>query len=235
MAVLGVVALLLGAFVVVQIVDPRLGERTPPEVNFSEPPNEVAADSAAQFKYVDYTYRIDFRRNRSEEWRQVRTMKVDHTDREYYKTGPAGERGLVLYGTDAVAFMRPTPNSSWRTTFYREVVYHPSTTGVPFLIDRMRSSDASIISQDRSTVMIRVETHPLNVARELPGNATLRINRETGLIESANVTYKPQPSQTLYLQFRLTETDTDVRRPKGVRFSVMELILDLFRGPVVNL
>jgi len=227
--------LLLVAAGAIQLADPQFGDRRPPSVDFSEPPAQVAADAATQFEYVDYAYRIDFRQNRSGEWRQVRTMRVDNTDHEFYKTGPIGEKGVVLYGTDAVTFVRPSEGARWRVTFLREVLYNPHLIAQPFLVNRLSGSNASIISTNRSQYVVRINLHLLKVARELPGNTTLYINKTSGRIDYAEVVYHPKPSQTLYLRFQLTGTRIDVKRPPRIPFSFREVFWDLMRGPLVNL
>lgn len=233
-AAVAVVALLLVA-ASVQLADPQFGERTPPEVDFTEPPAAVAADAATQFEYVDYAYRIDFARNRSGPWRQVRTMQVDHSDREYYKTGPAGDGGVVLYGSDSVAFVRPTPDSAWRVTFLRDVIYPVKHVSQPLMPHRIRDSNATVVSENHSSAVISVDVHPLKVASYLPGNATLSIDKQTGLIDTAEVAYDNDRTGTNYLRFSLTETGTQVDRPDDIPFSFQEFVWDLLRGPLVNL
>lgn len=234
-AIVVAVVLLLGAVAAIQLADPRFGERTPPEVNFSEPPEEVAADAATQFEYVDYAYRIDFRRNRTDDWRQVRTMRVDHSDREYYKTGPNGENGVVLYGTDAVTFVRPGPESKWRVTAVREVLYDKKIIGQPINTKRIRGSNASYLYQNQSVILIQVPVHSINVANHLPGNSIITIDKESGLVESVLVSYKPDQARTLHARFRLTDKNIDIDRPQEIPASPREYFWDFLRGPVFDM
>lgn len=226
---------LLFSAVLIQLADPQFVERTPPEVDYSEPPAEVAADAATQFEYMDYAYRIDFRRNQSDEWRQVRTMKVDHTDREYYKTGPNGEKGVVIYGTDAITFVRSGKENPWRVTAVSSTVYpaHPITQ--PFRPDVIRNSKAERISENSSRILIKIQAHPIKLAEYSNGSAILSINKEIGVVEWAQISYNPSPSETLYLHFYLTSTDSNVNRPEAIDISIRELILDIVRGPIVNI
>lgn len=230
---IGLILVVLGSVVTVQLADPRLGERSPPDVDFSEPPSEIAADAATQFEYIDYSYRIDFRRNRTDDWRQVRTMQVDHTDREYYKTGPNGEDGVVLYGTDAVTFVRPDKKMAWRVTPIHDTVFPAPSISQPFYVNRLLHSNPSIVSQNSSLLQIHVSVHPLKVATHSSGSAYLSIDKQSGLIKCALVTYHPVPSETLYLRFHITDSYVNVSRPRSIPFSPREIIWDVVRGPFV--
>lgn len=229
-----ILLVLLGFVVAVQLADPQLGERSPPDVDFSDPPSEIAADAATQFEYIDYSYRIDFRRNRTDDWRQVRTMQVDHTDREYYKTGPNGEDGVVIYGNDAVTFVRPGDGNPWRVTAIQDATYPAPAISQPFRVDEIRRSNSTIVSDNFSTAVINLPIHPVKIAQLSTGQATLWIHKQTGLIEYARITYSPDKSQRLYLYFQLTATEIDVDRPKGVKSSPREFFWDIIRGPIFS-
>lgn len=229
------VTFLLFSFVIIQLADPQFGQRTPPEVDYSEPPAEVAAGAATQFEYMDYAYRIDFRRNHSDEWRQVRTMKIDHSDREYYKTGPNGENGVVVYGTDAIAFVKSGKGTPWRATADSSAVYPARTITQPFRPDIIRNSKAERISENSSSVLIKIHSHPIKIAQYSRGTAILSINKDANVIEWGRISYSPSSSETLHLYFRLTSTGSNVDRPETIALSIREFILDVVRGPIVNL
>lgn len=233
-AIVVAVVLLLGAVAAIQLADPRFGERTPPEVNFSEPPEEVAADAATQFKYVDYAYRIDFRRNRTDDWRQVRTMRVDHSDREYYKTGPMGQDGVVIYGTDAVTFVRPGSDNSWRITAIQEALYPALPITQPFRPESIRDSNAESIFENSSIKRIKVFTHPVKIAQYSSGTAILSIQKDSGLIECAYISYTPGQTRPIYLHFHLTSVEVNVNRPSKIGPSIQELFWDVVRGPLLH-
>ena len=231
---IAIVILLLVSVVVIQLTDPQFDERTPPEVDFSEPPNEIAADTATRFEYVNYAYKIELSNNESGLWRHIRTVEIDHTDREYYKLGPAGEDGIVLYGTDAVTFIRPGIESAWRVTPIDETVYSPSTISQPFLPERMRTSEATIISENKSFLVIKLQSHSLNVAEHFPGNSTIYVNKDEGLITRAYVTYRTPTSGDRHLRFGVNKTNVSLNRPEDIRFSLTEFVWDLLRGPVFS-
>lgn len=219
----------------VQLTDPDFDSRETPTIDFSEPPAEVVADSAKQFEYIDYAYRIDVRNQRSSSWRQVRTMRVDHSDNEFLKTGPVGRQGIILYGTDAVTFVRPAWDASWRVTPVPEVIYPARDISQPFIIDRLRSADATILSDNTSMLIVRLNVHSMKIASYLPGNSTIVINKRSGFIEKATVVYHHDRTKAMVLKFRLTSTDVDVVRPREIPFSPREVVWDLLRGPVFEL
>jgi hypothetical protein len=231
-AVVGAVLLLLSAVIVVQVLDPQFEERTPPEVDFSEPPNEVAADAAKQFEYVDYAYRVDIAYNASDEWRQWGVAWVDHSNRSYRKVGPAGERQEVLYGTSAAGFVRPTIDEDWVLMGRPGFVYPAKSVTQPTYSKRLKEADAQVIDKDPSTTTIHTDVNPVKTVGDYPGSAVLVVNRSSGLIESIHVAYEPGRGETRYLRFQVIEVGTTVNRPGSIGFSSIEVFLDLLRGPL---
>lgn len=226
------VALLL-ALVSVQVVDPRVEDRQPPEVDFSDPPAEVAADAAERFEYVDYAYRLDFAYSRDDQWEQMRWMAVDHSDREYYKEGPSGNSGVVIYGTESVTYVRPGNNADWRVMGMREILYPVSVISQPFLPGRIRNSQASISHQNSTSTVVSLDVHPVKVAPQYTGNATLYIDRKSGLILRASIIYET-PNGLRFLRFYLTDSNIDLERPEDAT-SAKEILWDVARGPIVDL
>lgn len=229
LAVLGVVLLAVGG---VQLLDPVLDERPAPEVDFSEPPAEVAADSAARFEHVDYAYRIDVADNRSGPWEQVRVARIEHSDREYYKSGPLGSRGVVIYGTDAAAFVRPGSDGVWRFAAHPDVVYPVRTLSQPFLVDKIGTSGASMIADNRSMLVVRLDSNPLKIAERFPGNATIYVSKTNGTVVKTVVSYDSGRSRISYFRFRLIGTEPAVERPDDLGTSSLEIGWDLLRGPL---
>jgi len=235
LAIAGAIVLLLSAVVVVQMLDPQFEERTPPEVDFSEPPNEVAADAAEQFEYVDYAYRVDVKYNGSDGWRQLVVTQVDHTQRAYRSVGPGGEDETVIYGTTTTAFVRPTAGEEWSVVGKPELVYPVKRLTQPIFVGRIRADKANIVSEGRSTVTIRVDVNPMKIEGGLPGNASIVVNKDTGMIESVHVAYEPPEMETRYLRLKVTEKGTNVARPEAIGLSLSEAFWDLLRGPLFRI
>lgn len=225
----------LGIVVGIQLADPRIGGGSPPAVNYSDPPSKIATDAARQFDYIDYAYRLDFSRNRSGDWHRIRMLRVDHSDREYYQEGPLGQDGVVLYGTDAVTFVRPGQSSSWRVTFLRDVTFLAATRSEPFSEHELRNAKARIVGQNATMIIIKADVQPTKVAKGAPGTTTFYINKRSGIIQYATATYHPANNESLYLRFTLIDTNIDVKRPRGIPFSPRELLWDVLRGPIVDL
>lgn len=228
------VVVLLLVVVSVQVVDPRLNDRRPPAVDFDDPPAEVAADAAKRFEYVDYAYRFDIKYGPNPNWRQVRMMQVDNTDRTFYKEGPLGEDGVVMYGTDAVTYVRPGEDAAWRVTGMREVIFNRKTIAQQFLVERIRRSSATVVDENSSTVVIHVDVHPVKVAPRFPGNATLFVSKGTGLIHRASIVFVT-PNGPKYLKFYLLNQGNDLERPDDLPISSRAIAWDVSRGPIVNL
>jgi len=234
-AIAGAVVLLLSAVIVVQLLDPQFGEREPPEVDFSEPPNEVAADAAAQFEYVDYAYRVDIKYDESEEWRQWSVTHVDHSNRTYRKVGPGGEQEEVLYGTTAAGFVRHDIGEDWQVIGRTGFVYPVPYLTQPIYVEQLREADASILAENLSTIEIQVNVNPLKIEGDYPGNSTLIINKRTSMIENVHIKYNPNQMGTQYLRLQVTETGTTVKRPEELSFSPSEIFWDLARGPLFRI
>lgn len=231
-AAAGAVFLLLSAVVVVQILDPQFGERSPPEVDFSEPPNEVAADAAEQFEYVDYAYRVEVAKDESDEWRQFGVTHVDHSNRTYQSMGPEGEKETVIYGTTAAAFVRPTIDEDWIVIARPGVVYPVSYLTQPIYVERIRAEEARVLSENSSTATIHFDINPLKIDDNLPGNSIVIVNKKTGMVESVRVAHDTPHSGARYLRLQVIKTGTTVERPKAIGFSLSEVCLDLLRGPL---
>lgn len=231
-ASVAIVLALLLAVGAVQLLDPVVGERHPPAVDFSEPPAEVAADSAARLAFVDYSYRIDIADNRSGPWEQVRVARIEHSDREYRKAGPLGNRGVVIYGTDAAAFARPGSGGDWQLSGHPDTVYPVPALSQPFLVERIRASNASVEAENRSVFVVRIDSNPLKLASVYQGNATVYVNKTDRTLEKVLVPYDSGPRRVSYLRFTLTGTEPTVERPDGLAVSTWELGWDLLRGPL---
>lgn len=228
-AVLVILAVVAG----IQLADPHVGtDPDPPEVDFSDSPAEVAADSAAQFGSMDYTYRLSFRDDPGDAWRQVWEVHVDRSDREFYEKGPFGENGTHLYATESTGYFRVAPGTAWR--FTSRITYPPTPADQPFLAERLRNATTRVKSDNSSHLVVDIDVHPLNTAAYLPGNATLIIEKRTGRIERAYVVYNTQ-GDPKYLRFEFLEAGTDVHRPAGLPVSIQTMFWDLVRGPLFTL
>ena len=231
----GIVAAVLFLIVAsIQLADPQLGEREPPEVDFTEPPAEVAADAATQFEYVDYAYRIEVSDNRSGEWRQFIGTWVDHSNRRFRSEGPRGDCGAVIYSTDAISYVRPGPDEHWRVTGTAGTEYPARRVTQPFLPDSIRQANISVVSQDASTITVEANINPMKFEEYYPANSTLLINKSSGLVESVVVTIDGI-SRTYYLRFQQTETNITVERPDAIPFYPRAVFWDLVRGPLFGL
>lgn len=234
-AVVGAVLVLLSAIVVVQVLDPQFGERTPPEVNFSEPPNEVAADAAKQFEYVDYAYRVDMKYNGSDGWRQWGVAWVDHSNQSFRKVGPGGEREEVLYGTTSAGFVRPTVDEGWIVVGRPAFVYPAKSVTQPTYGKRLSEANAYVVDENPSTITIQTEINPVKAIGHYPGTAKLVVNKSSGLIDSIHVVYEPGRYGTQYLRLQVVEKGTSVHRPDGIGLSSKEIFWDLVRGPLFRI
>lgn len=225
---------LTGAIVVgsVQLADPRLGDEAPPEVDFSAAPSVVAADAATRLEHVDYAYRLDLADDRDGPWEQVRVAWIDQTDHQYRKVGPLGNRGVVIYGNDAGAFVRPGLDGSWRFAAHPDVAYPVETLSQPFVVDRIATAGAVVVAENRSIVVIRLDSNPLKIVEQYPGNATLYVRKDDAVIVTVLVTYDTGPSGVRYLRFQLADTSPAVERPADLGSSPREFGWDLIRGPL---
>lgn len=224
---------LLVAVTAVQLADPQLQARQPPEVTFSDPPAKVAAEAATQFEYVDYAYQIDFRWNRSDEWRQAETVRVANSNRKYIAKGPLGSNGTTIYGNSAVTFVRPGTNESWQVAPNGETVYPALGFTQPLDPRTIREANVTVTSDNSSTLLVRTDSNSLKFIQDYPGTSSLYINRDSGLIERADFEYKVAPNQTQQIRFRVLTTGQSVQRPKSLPFSLREYFWDLLRGPLI--
>ena len=52
----------------------------------------------------------------------------------------------------------------------------------PIHVERIRADGASIVSENRSTMIIHVDVNPLKIEGELPGNASIVVDKDTGMV-----------------------------------------------------
>lgn len=227
-------ALLVLLFAVggVQLLDPTFHEPRPPEVDFSEPPAQVAADSAARLEYVDYAYRIDLAKDRDGPWEQLRVVWIERSDREYRKVGPLGERGVVTYGTESAVYVRAGANGTWRFVFHPDVVYPVRTLSQPFLVHRIERANTTVLTDNESVFVVRIEANPMKFVDALSGNATITVNKTDRTIETVLASYDTGPTGIRYARFRRITVQVDVRRPSTLEPSLRAVGWDLLRGPL---
>lgn len=216
----------------VQLADLPIDDPSPPRVDFTEPPAQVAADSAARFSAVDYAYRLDIADDPKGPWQQVRVARISHDDRRYRKAGPLGNRGMVLFGNDAIAFARAGRSNRWKPVTRPATAYPVPAVSQPFLVDKIERAPASVAAQNQSMVVIDIDTVSLKFADGLQGNATLFIDKGSGAISHAIVAVRVSPQRVRYLRFQLTDTDPVVTRPETIPLSPRELLWDVLRGPL---
>lgn len=223
---------LLVAAAGVQLLDPAFDERRPPEVDFSEPPAQVAADSATRLEYVDYAYRIDLARDRDGPWEQLRVVCIEHSDREYRKVGPLGRRGVALYGTDSAAFVRPGADGEWRFVSRPEVMYPVRMLSQPFLLDRIEYSSTDVVVDNASMLVVQIDSNPMKFVKSYSGNATVFVNKSDGTIDKVLAEYDTGPTGIRYARFERTTDEPAVSRPNSLGPSLREVLWDLLRGPL---
>lgn len=231
LTVLGVVLFAAGG---VQLLDPVFGERPTPEVDFSEPPAEVAADSAERFEHVDYAYRIDIADNRSGPWEQFSSVKVDHTRRRYRMLGPLGFEGTHIFGNDAVTFARPGPDETWRVGYVPETTYPAPVITQPFSVSHIRGAKGVIVMETDSSVVIRLDVNPLKLVDEYPGSIVLHVDKRANVVEKAFVSYEVGPDRARTARFEVVDTGTTVERPDDLSISPREVFWDALRGPLFS-
>ena len=162
-------------------------------------------------------------------------MEVDHSDKEYYKTGILGSEGVVMYGNDAVTFVKVGATGRWGITPTRETAFPAPTISQPFKAGTIRNSPATVISENSTTIVIRSSSYPLKLADYSTGSSIFYIDTQSDLIQQARFTYHPSNNETLYMNFVLTERSVDVHRPDDLPFSPRELLWNLLRGPIVDI
>jgi len=157
--------------------------------------------------------------------------RVDHSNRRFRSMGPAGNRGGVIYSTDAISYVRPGPDEDWRVTATAGTEYPAPRATQPLHPDSIREANITVVSQNASTVTVRANVNPTKFGGPDPGNATLAINSSSGMVESVKVSLYG-PSRVYYIRFQLIQTEISVERPRNIPFSPKAIFWDLVRGPL---
>lgn len=221
-------------FAAVQIWDPDLATIGPQDVDFSRPPADVAAHSAAQYGHLDYAYRLDIAEDRNGPWKPVRKVAISHTDQRYWKSGPLGPRGVVIYGTDALTFLRPGESASWRISYSADAVYPAPSITQPFLVESIATSNASIMHENDSLLVIEIDSNPLKITSMYPGHATIYVDKRSGRIEEALVSYTTESNNNRFLRFHEIQDGPTAQPPADATIRSIEIFWDLLRGPLVS-
>lgn len=233
-AAVSLLLLVLASAGTVQLVDPPLDEQRPATVDFTDPPAQVAADSASRLEHVDYAYRIDLADDPDGPWEQLRVVWIEHSDREYRKVGPLGESGVVIYANDAVVFARPGEDAAWRMGYVPEATYPAPTITQPYNLTVLRQGRASVVRENSTDLIIESRTMPLKVVPTSSGRAIVHMDKQRMLVVQAVFAYDVGESRKEFLRFRLVETRTTVDRPSKLHMTPTEVFWDLLSGPVFS-
>lgn len=148
--------------------------------------------------------------------------------------GPAGDRGVVLYSTDAVSYIRPGQSGDWHVIGTAGTEYPAPRVTQPFLPASIRDANSIAVTQNASTLVIGTNVNPTKFGGPDPANATLEINKRSGLVEWGMVSLHG-PFGVYYVRFQLIRTGISVERPREVHFSIKAVFWDLVRGPFFGL
>lgn len=234
-AAVSLLLLVLASAGTVQLVDPTLDEQRPATVDFTDPPAQVAADSAGRLEHVDYAYRIDLADDPDGPWEQLRVVWIEHSDREYRKVGPLGESGVVIYANDAVVFARPGEDAAWRMGYVPEVTYPAPTLTQPYNITLLRRGRATVVRENSTDLIIESRTMALKVIPTSSGRSRLHIDKQRKLVVWALFEYDVGENRTEFLRYRLIESHSMVERPSKLNLTPSELFWDILSGPVFRL
>jgi hypothetical protein len=99
----------------------------------------------------------------------------------------------------------------------------------------LRETEAHVVMANSSTLTIYDDVNPAKIDGNVPGNATIVVNKNTGMVEMFRVKYNLNQTRTTYHRFKVTETGSSVERPEGIGFFPSEVFWDLLRGPLFRI